>query len=46
MVPELISKYEIPVEYHVAMWEAYKEGVKRGFIEAMVTTVRKPEEAS
>lgn len=35
-VPDLISKYEVPAELHDALWEAYQEGVKRGFIAASI----------
>jgi hypothetical protein len=28
-VPEIIDKYEIPKEYHKALWEAYESGADR-----------------
>jgi hypothetical protein len=33
-VPEIVDKFEVPQEYHNALWEAYSEGAKRGFIDA------------
>ena len=28
-VPEIIEKYEIPKDYHKALWEAYEAGADR-----------------
>lgn len=33
-VLDIIDRHEIPEEYHDAVWEAYQEGAKRGFINA------------
>lgn len=35
-VEDIASKYEIPQEYFDALWEAYIEGTKRGFIDASI----------
>lgn len=35
-VDKIIEKYEIPEEYHEAIWAAYEEGAKRGFIKASI----------
>lgn len=34
---EIIEKYEIPKEFWDAIFEAYTEGAKRGFIESSIT---------
>lgn len=36
---DIIDKYEVPKEYHEAIFEAYAEGAKRGFIKASVAQV-------
>lgn len=35
-VPDIIEEYEIPQEFHEALWKAYEEGAKRGFIDASI----------
>ena len=36
---EIIEKYEIPKEYWEAIFEAYAEGAKRGFIESSIAAL-------
>lgn len=36
-VARLIEQFEIPEEYHHAIWEAYSEGVKRGYIKGALS---------
>lgn len=31
---EIIDKYEVPYEYHTALWAAYEAGAKMGFWKA------------
>ncbi len=33
---EIIEKYEVPKEYFEAVFEAYAEGAKRGYIQASI----------
>ena len=37
----MIDKYEVPKEYHEAVFEAYLEGAKRGFIDASIKELLK-----
>lgn len=34
---DIIDRFEVPPEYHDALWEAYQEGAKRGFIDGTLT---------
>lgn len=36
---EIIEKYEVPKEFHEAVFEAYAEGSKRGYIAAASASV-------
>jgi hypothetical protein len=38
---EIIEKYEVPQEFHEAIFEAYIEDSKRGFIEGAIDTYNK-----
>lgn len=33
-IDDIILRYEIPREFHKAVWSAYEEGLKRGYITA------------
>ena len=35
-IDNIIEKYEVPAEFYEALWDAYQEGVKRGFIDASI----------
>lgn len=37
-VANLIEQFEIPEEYHHAMWEAYSQGAQRGFMKGLEAT--------
>jgi hypothetical protein len=41
-VADIIEKFEIPKEYHDALWEAYTEGMKKGFIDASIQSLTQP----
>jgi hypothetical protein len=32
---EIIEKYELPKEYHAALWDAYEQGTEDGFWRAV-----------
>lgn len=34
-VTELIERYEIPEEYHLAMFDAYTAGLTKGYVECL-----------
>lgn len=36
---EIIEKFEVPKDLHEAVFEAYAEGVKRGFIRASIEVI-------
>lgn len=34
-IMEIVEQFEVPVEYHHALWEAYTAGAEYGFFKAI-----------
>jgi hypothetical protein len=43
-IDKIVQKYEVPQEYFDALWDAYQEGAKRGFITASIEDFNKAPE--
>ena len=39
---EIVEKYEVPQEYHSALWAAYETGAEMGFWKALEAKTVKP----
>ncbi len=42
-IDKIVQKYEVPQEFHEALWKAYEAGAEYGFFKALSPTEKQAE---